>query len=101
VKRSSAPGENLSRVVWTGARFLVSGGSTLWSSADGLAWTKEAGVIPCDLAWAREKFLGIGFSWEGGICISNDLTQWRKVALPAGPPLSAVACGPAENAARK
>jgi hypothetical protein len=32
---------DFSRVVWTGERFLVSGGETVWSSPDALTWSAE------------------------------------------------------------
>ena len=87
--------EDFQRVVWTGKRFLVSGGKVAWSSPDGLAWSGEAKGIPCSLAWAREGALGIGFSWGGNLHTSSDLVAWRKVAVPPGPSLEAVAFGDA------
>ncbi len=96
-RQATAPGEDFSRVIWTGTRFLVSGGRTAWSSADGLMWAKEPTGIPCSLAWAREGFLGLGFSWGGNIHISRDLAQWKKVAVLPGPSLQAVAFGPASK----
>jgi hypothetical protein len=95
-RRATAPGENFSSIVWTGSRFLVGGGKVVWSSPDGLTWTKEAASIPFNLAWAREGALGIGFSWGGGIHISRDLATWKKVEVPPGPSLQAVAFGPIE-----
>lgn len=92
-RQSVAPGENLSRIVWTGARFLVSGGKTAWSSPDGLTWKSEPAAIPCDLAWAREGFLGIGFAWVSGLWASADFVHWKRAAIPSGPPLQAVAFG--------
>jgi len=91
--RATATAEDFSRVVWTGTRFLVSGGRSAWSSPDGLTWAKEPAGIPCSLAWAREGFLGLGFSWGGAVHVSNNLTQWKKVAVPPGPSLQAVAFG--------
>jgi hypothetical protein len=93
-RRATAPGENFSSIVWTGARFLVSGGKVAWSSADGLTWTKEAAPIPCSLAWAQEGVLALGFSWGGGIHVSRDLAVWKKVTVAPGPSLQAVAFGP-------
>jgi hypothetical protein len=92
-QRSSSAGEDLSRIVWTGTRFLVSGGKTAWSSPDGLTWTREPAAIPCSLAWAREGFLGIGLSWGGDLWTSRDLVRWKKSAIPAGPSLQAVVFG--------
>jgi hypothetical protein len=85
--------EDFSRIVWTGTRFLISGGQVAWSSSDGLAWKKEPRPIPCNLAWARESFLGLGFSWGGNIHVSRDLATWKKAAVPSGPSLNAVAFG--------
>jgi hypothetical protein len=85
--------DEFSRVVWTGQRFLVSGGKLAWTSRDGLTWSAESAGIPCSLAWAREGWLGLGFSWGGNIHFSSDLVAWRKVTVPPGPPLEAVAFG--------
>ncbi len=92
-RRAATPGEEFSRVVWTGARFLVSGGKVAWSSADGLAWTKEPAPIPCALAWASEGHLGLGFSWGGNIHVTRDFAAWKKATVPPGPALQAVAFG--------
>lgn len=94
-RHETAPDENFSRVVWTGKRFLVSGGKATWSSPDGLAWKREETRIPCSLAWARENGapLGIGISWGGNAWFSHDLTKWQKTELPRGPSLNAVAFG--------
>lgn len=89
----SDPVENFSRIVWTGRRFLITGGQAAWSSPDGLTWTREARAIPCSVAWAREGFLGIGLSWGGNMHASRNLEDWKKVAIPPGPSLNAVAFG--------
>ena len=91
-RRETAPGHDFSRIVWTGARFLVSGGKTAWSSPDGVAWAKEPRAIPCSLAWAREGF-ALGFSWGGNIHATADFTDWKKLPLPPGPSFEAVAFG--------
>lgn len=93
-RRANAPGEEFSRIVWTGARFLVSGGSVAWSSPDGMTWSKEPAAMPCNAAWAREDFVGIGFSWGGDVWFSANLTEWKKATIPPGPPLQAVTFGP-------
>jgi len=85
--------ENLSRIVWTGMRFLISGGQAAWTSPDGLSWTKLGSAIPCDVAWAREGFPGLGFSRTGDLQTSHDFVTWKKAAVPPGPPLHAVAFG--------
>jgi hypothetical protein len=92
-QQATTPGEDFSRIVWTGTRFLVSGGKVPWSSPDGMTWAKEPVEIPCRIAWARDGILGIGFSWGGGVWASGDFVKWKKVAIPAGPPLQAVAFG--------
>ena len=92
-RREAEHGEDFSRVVWTGARFLVSGGKAAWSSPDGLAWAKEPRAIPCSLAWAREGGLALGFSWGGNIHASADFAEWKKLPLPPGPSFEAVAFG--------
>lgn len=85
--------ENFSHIVWTGTRFLVSGGRAVWTSPDALTWTRLPKPIPCDVAWAREGVLGLGFSWGGNIHISHDFVEWKKVTIPPGPSLNAVAFG--------
>lgn len=87
------PAENFERVVWTGQRFLISGGKAAWSSPDGMTWSAGTQRIPCSLAWAREGVLGIGLSWGGNLHTSGDLVTWKKVAIPPGPSLEAVAWG--------
>jgi hypothetical protein len=86
-------GENFSRIIWTGERFLVSGGRTVWSSPDGLEWKNEARPSPCGFAWAREGWLGLGFSWGGNLYMSKDLASWKKLEIPPGPSFEAVAYG--------
>ncbi len=92
-RRETERGEDFSRVVWTGVRFLVSGGKSAWSSPDGLAWAKEPRAIPCSLAWAREGGLALGFSWGGNIHATTDFAEWKKLPLPPGPSFEAVAFG--------
>jgi hypothetical protein len=89
----SDPMENFSHIVWTGTRFLITGGKSPWSSPDGFTWTREPKAIPCSVAWAREGLLGIGFSWGGNIFSSRDLVDWKKATIPAGPSFNAVAFG--------
>ncbi len=92
-RQVTAPGEDFSRVIWTGARFLVSGGKAAWSSPDGLTWTREAVGIPGQIAWAHESWLGLSFLWGGHIHATRDLARWEKATLPPGPSLQAVAFG--------
>lgn len=93
VRRETDATEDFSRVVWTGTRFVISGGKSAWTSSDGLTWTKETWRIPCSLAWAREGSLGVGFSWGGDVHMSRDFRKWRKLPIPPGPSLNAVAFG--------
>ena len=92
-RHETIAGENFSRVVWTGERFLASGGRTLWSSPDGLEWKNEARPSPCGVAWAREGCLGLGFSWGGNLYLSKELAAWKKLEIPPGPSFEAVAYG--------
>ncbi len=86
-----------SRIVWTGKRFLVSGGKVAWSSPDALTWSPEPRGLPCSVAWAREGSApaGIGLSWGGNVWNSFDLGTWKKATVPPGPSLEAVAWAPA------
>ncbi|MEI9892793.1 MAG: hypothetical protein WDN28_02460 [Chthoniobacter sp.] len=92
-RHATDPAEDFSHIVWTGTRFLVSGGAAAWSSPDALTWTKQPRGIPGSIAWAHEGFLGLGFSWGGNIHISRDFVDWKKVTVPTGPSLNAVAFG--------
>lgn len=85
--------ENFSRVVWTGTRFVISGGQTAWASPDGLAWAKAGPAIPGNLVWAHEGLPALSFVWGGVIQISHDFTTWKKAVIPPGPSLNAVAFG--------
>ena len=93
--------KSFSRVIWTGQRFLVSGGKNVWSSPDGLTWAKEPARPPCSFAWAREGWLGLGFSWGGNLYSSTDMILWKKLAIPPGPSLESVAYGAGASAAAK
>lgn len=90
---TAADAGDFSRIVWTGGRFLVSGGKVAWSSPDGLEWKAGAAAIPCSLAWAREGWMAIGVSWGGNLHTSTDLRAWRKQPIPPGPSLQSVAFG--------
>ena len=92
-RHETAPDESFSRVIWTGRRFLVSGGKNVWSSPDGLTWAKDPARPPCGFAWAREGWLGLGFSWGGNLYSSTDLISWKKLAIPPGPSFESVAYG--------
>ena len=95
-KRHPAPeSEDFSRIVWTGRRFIVTGGKVAWSSPDGLTWSAEKFSIPGSLAHAREtaRAFGISLSWGGNLHTSKDLVVWKKSELPSGPSLEAVAYG--------
>ncbi len=85
--------DEFSGVVWTGQRFLVSGGRSGWTSPDGLAWSAMPATFPCRVAWAREGWLGLGFSPGGNVWRSGDFARWDKAAVPPGPSLNAVAFG--------
>jgi hypothetical protein len=95
-RREADPNEDFQDVVWTGARFIARGKKT-WVSEDGLEWTANAGLRPPgNVAWANE--IGEGFliravavSWGGNIFASPNLQEWKKLAVPPGPSLTAVA----------
>lgn len=92
--RSAGAGEDFSRIVWTGTRFLVGGGRTVWSSADGFTWQRESLSTPGPLAWAREGLRGFTFSWVSGIEVSRDFVRWQKGTMAPGPLLKAMAYRP-------
>jgi hypothetical protein len=95
VRREFPSTDDLTRVVWTGARFLASNERACWSSPDAVVWQREPVTLPCAIAWAREEpsFLAIGFSWGGNLWTSHSLNAWSRVPLPAGPSLQAIAFG--------
>lgn len=94
-RHEAQPEENFSRIAWTGERFLVTGGTSLWSSTDGTSWSASKPPVACGIAWARDgkSPLCIGLSWGGNVWLATDLASWKKVTLPAGPSLNAVAFG--------
>jgi hypothetical protein len=97
-RHETGASDDFSRVVWTGQRFVVSGGTTAWTSADALTWKADAQRIPCSLSWAREPSLAsgpiaLGVSWGGTIHLTTDWITWQKVAVPRGPSFEAVAFG--------
>jgi len=86
--------DDLTRVVWTGSRFLASGGKAAWSSPDGLAWAAEPWSIPGPLLWAREdgvtgQFFAVGA--DGAVQHSTKPGVWETLTLPAGPRFEAIA----------
>jgi hypothetical protein len=89
--------DELSRIVWTGERFLVSGGKNTWTSSDALTWKPEPSRIPCAIAWAHDRDpnpFALGLSWGGNIHFSPDLTTWKKLPIPPGPSLESIAFAP-------
>ncbi len=87
--------DDFSRIVWTGQRFLISGGKVAWSSRDGLSWKAEPHRVTGSLAWARDGWLALSFSWGGNVHASPDLSTWRRLPISPGPSLQAVAFGAA------
>ncbi len=90
--------DEFSRVVWTGRRFVVSGGKQAFTSPDGLSWKAESYRIPCSIAWAREVEgagfpIALGVSWGGNLHAASRLESWTKAKLPAGPSLESIAFG--------
>jgi hypothetical protein len=94
-RHETGSADDFSHIVWTGQRFLISGGKVAWSSSDALNWKPETFLIPCSVAWAREGWFGLGFSWGGNVHISTDFQAWKKQPIPAGPSLQSVAFGAA------
>ena len=74
--------------------FEHAGGDPL-VSADGSRISRRlfADDVSGSLAWAREGFLGLGFSWGGNVHVSRDLVEWNKISVLPGPSLQAVAYG--------
>jgi hypothetical protein len=85
--------DDFTSAIWTGERFIVAGGRSVWTSPDALHWKADPRRINCSVAWGREsqRTLGIGFSWGGNVWHSKDLFNWTKAQLPAGPSFNAVA----------
>jgi hypothetical protein len=94
--RETEPDEDFHDVAWTGTRFIARG-KAKWVSADGQAWNKEnTDRLPGAIAWANEvaeqlSIRGLALSWGGNISASTDLREWKKLPVPPGPSLTAVA----------
>ena len=92
-RHSIEASEHLTGIVWDGARFVVSSESRTWFSADGMTWRSEPGPLPCAIAWAHHTIGAFGFAPSGEFLFSKNLRDWKKVALPPGPRLRALAAG--------
>jgi hypothetical protein len=96
VRHNVGIADEFSRLVWTGGRFIVSGGKQTWTSEDALTWKAETQRIPCSVAWAHEPRIqegpmALGVSWGGNLHTTSNLLDWMKVALPAGPSFESIA----------
>ncbi len=93
LRHPSDPAEDFSRVIWTGQRFLISGGKKTWSSSDGVNWSAELDRLPGVLIWAEESATTriLTQSSDGALAFSLDLLHWRKPAVNSGPALEALA----------
>ena len=80
-----APGEDFSRVVWSGKRFLVTGGRHVWSSPDALTWNPEPGELPF-LLWAQasKPALALAIPPHGGLSRTDDFLHWHVLPLAPG-----------------
>lgn len=85
--------DGFTRIVWTGQRFVISGGRLVWTSPDGTTWKAGAARLPTSVVWAREGWLGLGLAWGGQMHCSGDLATWKRVDLPPGSSLTAIAFG--------
>jgi hypothetical protein len=86
------PTEDFQAVIWIGSSFLAKG-KQCWVSEDGLVWKADARSIPGEPAFGRDGLGGIACSWGGNLFFSLDFRIWKKVVLPPGPSLNAVAWG--------
>lgn len=82
--QASEPGEDLRTIVWTGKEFCTAGGNFVFTSPDGVAWTKRAHRSPPLLMWGDERIM-IGTTWPGRMHSSTD-GGIRWTPSPALPP---------------
>jgi hypothetical protein len=84
---------------WNGSKFVTSqwsdgtSGSNVWSSTDGLAWTKESGLAPFqvqvkDMVWTGSRFVALGAALNGAntnvadaIASSADGITWTAAPI--------------------
>jgi hypothetical protein len=92
--RTTDPNEDFHNVVWTGITFIARGKAS-WISPDGVDWKPDATVrVPGTIAWANSQtppLCGIALAWGGSIFSSANLREWKKLPIPPGPSLNAVA----------
>jgi hypothetical protein len=73
-------------VAWRGGFALIGGDDRLWTSKDGLAWTRASGAPQYSGIVGLNGILlagGEGIDGFGtGLWISGDAVTWQKVALP-------------------
>ena len=80
---SEAPG--LRSLAWNGEILVALGGSSSWSSVDGLTWVYETSVLDVapnglrDIVWTGEHFVAVG---EGAVALSEDGREWSGITLP-------------------
>ena len=88
--------DDFGRVIWTGARFLVSSGKAGWTSPDGIAWTREAGTAPGNVIWGAESASPgslrlFSIAPNGALHRSARGEEWEPVALGSAPSWKSVA----------
>lgn len=75
---ASDPAEDFHWVFWTGKQFILSG-NAVYTSPDGLTWTKTDKNIPCEPVCAGNGAF-LGCSWKTNLWRSTDGLNWERVS---------------------
>lgn len=82
---ASPPPALLTRLVWTGSRFVGSGAGTIATSLDGDAWTVETTSAPANvLSLATSGYTVVAFVDQGRIYASTSPGVWADRQAPWG-----------------
>jgi hypothetical protein len=99
----SGGGAVLTDVIWTGTDFVALGNTNrgrfgvtamVFSSADGIAWTRQsiANRFLMNLTWNGSLFIGVGGAVrQGSVFSSADGKSWTPVRIQVADPLRSVA----------
>lgn len=94
----SANGDSLALIIWDGAQFVAMGSNTVWTSADGKAWTMKTKEIQtiCPgfnlVSLMKGNGLYVAVDQSGKIITSPDLINWTNRGQPLGTLTYSVGC---------